>query len=1181
MTRFFTRTHDFLVKQKMIATMVALLLCAGAVMLALRVSYQEDISKFLPQSTQSAVYSDLYKDIMHQNRIAILFHPTDTASDDNHDILSDAMDKLCENLNEHAQVYGIEVQGQFDDSQVDNVLEFVTEHYPLFLSDDDYERIDSMLSSPTLIEDQLEEDKRLLQLPSGGMLTSTLSKDPLHLFAPVIKRLESFQLTSKFTMSDNHIFEESGRFGMVYVTTSDAASESRNNDRLVDYLEQEMHKVESKNVKVTMIGAPVISVSNARQIKRDSLIAMAIAATLILLLLFLHYRRLSEIWWIIISISFGWLMALAGLALFHDEVSMIVLGMGSVIIGIAVNYPLHYLDHLLDVKSRRQALIEMTVPLLIGNITTVSAFLCLVFLDAEALRNLGLFGSLILVGTILFVLVFLPLYASKSRKQTTGLKLSLNMPQLNSRGKRRWFIISMCVITVVLFIFSFKTSFDSNIQHINYMTSEQRDDLERISTSVDQAQIYAVAQGNNLDEALKANETLQSKISSLQSQDKMTTHGVSNFLPTAERQQERITKWKQFWKVRSSQLVDALKVKAASQGFSAEAFEPFYSLIGTEPQVCSDSDFEPLLSILNNSFVINMNGKVNIVTFISAKDSQQEDKIKNTLRKKVPGCPIFSSKDIGNELVSMLSDNFNYIGFVCGFVVFIFLLLSFGRIELCFVSFLPLAVGWIWILGLMYLLGVQFNIVNIILATFIFGQGDDYSIFITEGLIYENAYGKKRLHEYSNSVLLSAIIMFVGIGSLIIAKHPALKSLAIVTFIGMFTVVVMAYYLPPLTFKWLTTLHGEPRKMPVTLKSFSYSLFSILYFVIMSSLVLQPYTWLYFKIKGWNDKSKENYHKLLMSISRFVVNHTPGVKVNLKNENNENFSKPAVIVCNHQSHLDLMCLMSLTPKIVFFTNEWTWNNPFYGNVIHKAEFMTVTNGYESNIPQLKDLVRRGYTIAVFPEGTRSPESKILRFHKGAFLLAEQLGVDLLPVFLHGAGDALSKKEFMLEKGTITVEVGTRLQHGDNSIGETAREKTKSFHKLFISHYDKMRDNLEDSSYWADFVKKQYLYKGHDVHRRCKRNLRINNNYSAIVDDKSYKKLNSICVLNCGQGEMPMLFAKVNRRCQVYAVTSSQDDYALLSNMNHLPENMHVIYKDEGFDSSSLKCDKTINLEDKP
>jgi predicted RND superfamily exporter protein len=50
----------------------------------------------------------------------------------------------------------------------------------------------------------------------------------------------------------------------------------------------------------------------------------------------------------------------------------------------------------------------MVLPLFIGNLTTVAAFFCLLWLDARAMQDLGLFASLMLVGTILFVLIFLP-----------------------------------------------------------------------------------------------------------------------------------------------------------------------------------------------------------------------------------------------------------------------------------------------------------------------------------------------------------------------------------------------------------------------------------------------------------------------------------------------------------------------------------------------------------------------------------------------------------------------------------------------------------------------------------------------------------------------------------------------------------------------------------------------------
>ena len=111
----------------------------------------------------------------------------------------------------------------------------------------------------------------------------------------------------------------------------------------------------------------------------------------------------------------------------------------------------------------------------------------------------------------------------------------------------------------------------------------------------------------------------------------------------------------------------------------------------------------------------------------------------------------------------------------------------------------------------MGLFDIKFNIVNIILATFIFGQGDDYTIFMTEGLMYEYTYRRKTLSSYKNSIALSAAIMFVGMGMLIFAKHPVLRSLGEVTVVGMLSVVVMAYVFPLFLFGLLTMRKGRKR----------------------------------------------------------------------------------------------------------------------------------------------------------------------------------------------------------------------------------------------------------------------------------------------------------------------------------------------------------------------------------
>ena len=190
-----------------------------------------------------------------------------------------------------------------------------------------------------------------------------------------------------------------------------------------------------------------------------------------------------------------------------------------------------------------------------------------------------------------------------------------------------------------------------------------------------------------------------------------------------------------------------------------------------------------------------------------------------TSNLKAQTSTVFDIGSMNTAIANNLTDDFNYIGWACGLIVFIFLWITLGSIELALLTFLPMAISWIWILGIMNILGIQFNIVNVILATFIFGQGDDYTIFITEGCQYEYAYRRKMIANYKRSIIISALIMFIGIGALIFAKHPALRSLAQVTIIGMGTVVLMAYIIPPLIFRWLVTKNGQYRKRPITLRN--------------------------------------------------------------------------------------------------------------------------------------------------------------------------------------------------------------------------------------------------------------------------------------------------------------------------------------------------------------------------
>ena len=146
-------------------------------------------------------------------------------------------------------------------------------------------------------------------------------------------------------------------------------------------------------------------------------------------------------------------------------------------------------------------------------------------------------------------------------------------------------------------------------------------------------------------------------------------------------------------------------------------------------------------------------------------------------------------------------------------------------------------------------------------------------------------------------------------------------------------------------------------------------------------------------------------HNALLWSMRISVYAMVHIKKTIINDGREDFSKPAVIIANHQSHLDLPLLLMLSPKIIVLTTKWVWNNPLYALVIRYLDFYPVMDGYESVIDKLKRKVDEGYSILVFPEGTRSPDASIQRFHKGAFLLAEKLNWIFLLYSFMGQGIA--------------------------------------------------------------------------------------------------------------------------------------------------------------------------------
>lgn len=1051
MKRLLLAIHDFLSSHRPLALVLLVAMLVTSVFLSLRLHYEEDITEFLPNSSDNEKQVAIYNALADQGRITVIFRPGDEATDDDVmnaiDCFGDRIDSL------------FSPQTHVEESDAMAAIEEVSHNIALYLTNEDYRRIDSLLSDTTYIATSMAELRQTLSMPLPPMATEMIAADPLGLFSPALERLQALSPSSRFNVIDGYVFDDNG-CGYAFLTSPYGSGDTQGNSQMAELLDETLSSMDSiGNVSVTAVGAPLIAVTNANQIKRDSLFATILAVVLIAIILLRTMGRKRNVLWMGFSVACGWLFSLAVIALFNTEISIIVVGIGSVLVGIAVNYPLHYLEHLKEHPDRRETLKEMIEPLVTGNVTTVAAFACLVFVKAEAMRDLGLFASLMLVGTIVFVTVFLPLWAKSGKGSKSAKRMGVKEEEkVGIKAGSRILFWGIVAVTVVLGFFSFRVEFDSDLHNINYMTDQQAADLELLNDKVAEGGLtYVVAEGKSLEEALQRNDSLMQA-------------GVGSLLPSVDRQERAIDGWQRMLG-KHPDLAVQVRREARRLGFSERAFMPFYDRLGRHYEPVAVGPEGAVYRLAKDHIVTSDTGCF-VVNYVHG-DFQ---------RAAMPqGTFAFTQQEVGSSLVNALNDDFNYILYVCSFVVFLFLWLALGRLELALLAFLPMAVGWIWILGLMALTGIKFNIVNIILATFIFGQGDDYTIFITEGLMYEYAYGRKRLREYRRSVIVSALMMSVGIGVLVFARHPAMRSLGAVALVGMASVMLMACYLPPVVFRWMTTKNGKRREVPLTLRRLLCTGWIIFVFVLFVFFIITPYTIVYKRIGRDSERKRERFHRMIYRCAGFALRHLPGVTYRLHNEAGETFKKGAVVIANHQSHLDLLCILSLTPKLVVLTNDWVWRNPVYGAIIRYAEFYPVSNGYDSNMPKLKRLLERGYQVVIFPEGTRSVDGKLGRFHKGAFALAAQCGVDVLPVYLHGNHHVMPKNDIVLRRGAIEMMIGHRV--AATTLADDALQAAQQMRTGFAEQYARFRATVETEDYFRPLVRYQYLYKGREVARR--------------------------------------------------------------------------------------------------
>lgn len=1159
MDRFFYNIYQALLKKKILFLSISIVLISLIVYIASGIKLSENASNILPKSSNSSELSDILENISFSDRIFFNISLSDS-SKTNTSLLIESAKTLKKKLEEKSSNEIKSFQLKIPDQAIDKINLHLYKNLPFLLTKNDYQYIDEIIT-PETFNKNFEKKYKTLLSPASVFLKDIILKDPIGIGNNALKRLQNFQLDKSIHLYKNYLFTEDQKHLLFYLTPTQAASETQKNTLLIESIDQAIKQLntgEFFDVKIEYFGAPVVAVGNAQQIKKDIILTVSMAIFAVVLLIAFFYRSKRLYFIIFLPAALSIISSMAILHMMGKELSAIALGLGSVLVGISIDYVLHVFTHHQKNNSIKKVLKDVSEPIIISAITTASAFFALMIVSAPALQDMGLFAGISILFAAFFTLTLIPIFLNTSIPQKTNSKspnvLIKAVYKITNYPihKNKSVLLAIFLLTSFFYYHSKHVEFLGDMNAINFMNNKTitAEKNLNIITKLSQRNIFVVTSHHDLDMALQKAEKLDVGIDHLKDSTLALKYtSIQLLLPSEQLQKERLETWNNYWSVKKKALVfDNVKNIEEKYHFKEDSFIGFFQLINKEYSSISQNDKETIRNLFFQELIQETTDKYYVVTQIKTT-TKNKKKLHLALEENLePGMYIIDKEYLTTKFVNDLINDFNHLVIFTFLLVFIIIWISFGRIELAVITYFPLILSWIWTLGLMSLFHIKFNIVNIIITTFIFGLGIDYSIFISKGLIQEYKDNSKNSESYKTSILFSAITTIIGVGVLIFAKHPALKSMAAVTVIGLSSVLILSFTLQPLFFNWLVYIKNDQKRLvPITALNLLGSLMAILVFSLGSLINTITGFVLITLTNGKIRITRLLFHHILRASSWLMIFIMINVKKKVTGWDLQKFRKPSVIISNHQSHIDIMLMLMLHPKIILLTNDWVQKNFFYGKIVKMADFYPILDHLHEHIDLLQKKVYEGYSIMIFPEGTRSETGKISRFHKGAFYLSEKLNLDILPIILHGSGDCITKGEPYLKNGRIDMIIGDRISNDAKDFGEGYVARSKAFRRWYQQKYSDLHNDIADSNYMRKRVELNYIYKGPIVEWYGKIKMSFEKNYQFFHEQIPNDA--KIIDLGCGYGYMDYMLLLLANQRKIIGIDYDAEKISLAQNCN--------------------------------
>ncbi|MCG3185132.1 MAG: hypothetical protein ICCCNLDF_03320 [Planctomycetes bacterium] len=807
----FEQLFDFLNRRPLLLPVVVVLLLVAAVIGALRIDFEEDVFALLPRDEPLVSEAQLaIKRYRGLERIVVALECDEPAK------LAAAVDQVDAALR---KLEGIrEVVSRIDQAAQQDIAE-------LYMSKAGDPGKTPLLFDEAMqaqVEARLNADwyRQALQAYVDGQagaegikIVKTFPADPFGFDGLTLRRFE--KLNSGFagkSDAQGRILSADGRLAILLVEADFPSSNTGKGRAFMVTLEDALAEL-PEGVTPHVIGAHRSSVDNAEVLRTDMHLTIATSVIAILLLFLLAFRALTPILVTLLSVGFGFAMALGSQGLVHGELSAITAGFAAVLLGIAVDYGIHLVTTYGSLDGEREERARLAIrhvgrPGFVAMLTTVAAVAMLRLSEFDGLHQLAEMAVAGIAGSLAFAFTAGPQLLRRMGPKPRAAMAIAGVVGAVQRGRRRlrWLLLGvMGAITLVLAAFVPSVGFDGDVLNLDGKSEQTRASETLVAQTFGQetlSRTLVVVGGNELEQALRQNDLAAHDLHAMGAK----YESAAWVLPALQTQRDNVARWRRFWSEQRIEQVrrlvtetgvphpnqpgQLLKMKESRlQGF----FDKLKLVNEPQPLDAAQLKQRPVWLLLGN-FISEQDGRWYIGTTAQLDASRMGE-----LKARQPAAVVLNKAAFVGRMVQFIQHDLLYVGGISLLLVLVVLWQTFRNPREVAIALVPVAGGMAWTLGLMSLIGIPFNIINTLVTVFIAGLGIDYGIFFVQTYRGSDSreHADERLKHAGAGVLVAALTTLFGFGPLALAQHPALFSVGVTTALGVTSALVLTLAVVP------------------------------------------------------------------------------------------------------------------------------------------------------------------------------------------------------------------------------------------------------------------------------------------------------------------------------------------------------------------------------------------------